>query len=127
MNSETPRRSTRLHPKELLLGLENKSKRIRTKSIIDQNLIVNEMANGNETIEELRSEIIRLRQLNNAQNRQLAEIHRNNDNVQENNDNQLIRTLIDGLRTMNIDVKAPRFDENENPSQFIERLEKFIL
>lgn len=124
MSCETPRRSTRLHPTELFPGLEAKNRQKRNLNSQQKNLATSKMASDDDTIETLRAEVARLRELNDVQSAQLIQLHRVANNNGDN-DSQIVRELINGLRTINIDIKVPKFDESENPNQFIERLQRF--
>lgn len=126
-------RSTRSNPGILVqgLGIKKNTKRNNNEDPINNIVKFNDMAGGDNntervepTNEQLRAEIFRLRQLNHTQNEQLVALRNQIENSQENG-NQLIRTLIDGLKVMNIDAKVPKFEESKNPNQFIERLKKF--
>lgn len=117
-------KETRSRQGILLEGLPY-NRRKRKRKMLDtpgDNVHNDEMA-----IEELCAEIDRLRRLNAAQNAQLIQMqNRIADNSNEAS-NQLVRTLIDGLRGLTIDTKIPRFCEPENPNNFIERLEKYFM
>lgn len=78
------------------------------------------------SIEELREEISRLRRLNNLQNVQLVQMQQRIADNTGDAGNQLVRTLVDGLRGLNIDAKIPKFCEPDNPNHFIEKLEKYF-
>lgn len=134
MTQRTPPH-TRSRIGDLVTGLENK-KRVSGKSQKTENFpkrnLINNMAGDNDeilnamTVEQLREEVERLRQLNSLQNEQLATL-RTQRNVNTGNlDNNLIQALIDGLRTMSTDIKLPKFEESENPNHFIEKLRKFF-
>lgn len=81
--------------------------------------------NVEQSKEQLLAEITRLRQLNKAQNDQLAALRTQVAQNTGNASNQLVTTLVDGLKNMNLDVKPQKFDETENANQFVERLEKY--
>lgn len=74
-------------------------------------------------VDQLNDEMLGLRQLNKAQNEQLTiarqhinELTRNNNN---NQNNDLMQTLLGGFRALNIDAKPPKFVESQNPQKFI--------
>lgn len=84
-------------------------------------------SNKVHVIDELRAENDRLRLINSAQNIQLGHLQTR---IQENSvdgGSQLVRTLIDGLRGLNVEAKIPRYCEPENSNHFIERLEKYFV
>lgn len=126
----TPIRKTRSKQGPLLPGLSFKGRQIsvENRNIVRRNL-VDTMAGGDDeilnamTVQELQAEIIRLRQLNDVQNEQLTLLRQQRP---ENNQN-LLQTLIDGFRVLNIEIKPPKFDESENPNLFLEKLNKFFL
>lgn len=88
----------------------------------------------NQEIEQLRQEIVRLRTVSDQQSERLSTLINNGNigNVNVNNNNnrnevdQLIRSLVDGLRVLNLDAKVPKFDGSGNPKQFLESLRKFF-
>lgn len=96
--------------------------------------LLSEMAGGNDdtlnamSIEQLRTEVIRLRQLNQVQNTQLTALRQQPavDNDHNINNNNLVQTLVESLRAISIDIKLPKFEENENPNQFLDKLDKFF-
>lgn len=116
----------------LLSGLETikrKNKIIRDQILENK---INNMSNDNEELlnemsaDDFRDEVNRLRDLNKLLNDQMTSLREqviNNDN--DNADNRLLRTLIDGFRAINIDAKIPKFKETDNPNQYLENLDKF--
>lgn len=106
---------------------------IENKIISDNNLI-SEMAEENQildamNIEELRVEITRLRDLSQFQRSQLTQLHNQIRELNSNQaNNQLIQTLTESFRSLNIvDIKPPKYEENMNPIQFLNKFEKFCV
>ena len=135
----TPRK-TRSKSGLLLPGLYN-SKRSRKDSFDKYKLkrnLLEIMTDENRdmldamNLEQMRDEIMRLRELNNYQSNQLTRLR---EQIQENPRNdqnlgnlgdQLIQTLVDGLRAINVDAKVPKFNETDNPIEFLERMQKYF-
>lgn len=124
-------RQTRSRPEILLKGLEFKLRdRVYKMSIPPRNQINKNVGNGinkDVLIEELRDEIIRLRQLNHVQNEQMLQFQNRAAKNATDANSQLVRSLIDGLRGLTVDVKIPKFCEPENLQQFFEKLEKYCI
>ncbi|XP_043480161.1 uncharacterized protein LOC122509901 [Leptopilina heterotoma] len=128
-------RETRSRPGILLEGLtferrKNNRENKRTMSQPPGEFVnnVGNLGNNNDiVIDELRAEIDRLRTINSAQNIQLTQLQNRIHESSSDVGSQLVRTLIDGLRGLNVETKIPRFCEPENPNHFIEKLEKYFV
>lgn len=78
-------------------------------------------------VDQYNSEVRNLRDLNNVQNDQFKQLRTKSHEVSGIIHNQqLIQTLIDGMRAVNIDIKPPKFRDSSNPQLFIDKLEKFF-
>lgn len=132
MTSTLFKRKTRSQDGILLKGLKTHRKS-RVKRIVVENIqsktsnMTGNLPPGNPpTNEELAAEVARLRQLNNVQNAQLAELRARLQTESQDSKSRLVKTLIEGLKGLKVDIKLPRFEDSENPNQFIQRLEKYI-
>lgn len=134
MTARTPPK-TRSQKPVLLPGIEqlgtNSTKNCDnndSKKKLDLAMATKEMEKALEEIKRLKDEVVRLRELNGFQNDQLKEFRQNvSQSNTLNTGEQLIQTLIDSFRAITVDVKPPKFQENENPNQFFEKLEKFFI
>lgn len=124
---ETPRRKTRSTKGILLEGLVNhRVKRVLKMPLHDDHGENHVLGDNPLSDVELRAEIDRLRRLNRDQNEQLSQLQERI--LQGNNisGTQSIQNLVDGLKEIHVDIKIPKFTNNKNPNQFIERLEKYF-
>lgn len=76
--------------------------------------------------QQLREKVLRLRQIRLTQINQIERLREMIENQNGDNGSELVRLLVDGLRSININVKPPRFEESQNHNQFIEKLENIF-
>ena len=123
MTCRTPKK-TRSEPGILLTGLETSKRSVdkQSKSKDQRNLNCEMVSESKRLLDAMNSdqmieETLRLRQLNSTQNNQLTQLRRQ---ISESSggaqNDRLIRTLVDGLRAINIDIKPPKFEESQNPN-----------
>lgn len=67
-----------------------------------------------------------LRKLNNALNEQLTHCSQKHQEVPVDNSQRTTQTLIEGFRTINIEIKPLKFDDSQIPKFFLEKWEKFF-
>lgn len=131
MTERTPP-NTRSKHKLLLSLLKEKRRNINhSKNIHQENNKTLIMPGGADEIlqemgdNQLRAEILHLRDLNNLQNEQLREL-RQGDAGQESAGDRLIRTLLNGFRGLNMSVKPPKFVDSQHPKKYLSDLIKFF-
>lgn len=127
----------------LLTGLEkakrntnNRNKRdkenLYENNIVRENNLIGEIVGEQDemlnamSIEQLKGEVIRLRELTLFQGNQLTQLHNQVRDFQSNQTtNEILQTLTKSFRSFNLDIKPPKFVENMNPNQFLNKFEKF--
>ena len=129
-DSESIPISTRARGGVLLPGLLNPSRsRNRFQLFNARRNISNEMANSNPNvddinIDQMRGEIIRLRQQTEMQRYELDRLRDRERNVNEPQGvscARLVNALIEGLQSIQIESKPPKFEnESRNPIEFIQ-------
>lgn len=124
-------RITRSRSGVLLEGLKFDRRKQNKKRKMSHEENLKSVSRGNhdqsETIEELQDEIGRLRQLTQLQNLQIIQLQKTIANHPGETENQLVRSLVEGLKELSVDTKIQKFCEPSNPNEFIERLEKYFV
>lgn len=129
----------------LLRGQEKEKRNTNNKSKLDKNLYENITVHHNNLIsemfgkqdemlnamsmEKLKAEITRLKEVTLFQSRQFTQLHNQvqdfSDNKQSTND--ILQALTESFRSFNLDIKPLKFVENINPNQFLNKFEKFCV